>query len=168
MPKADSLSSTVLGKWSPGLHLALTEQHWLQPQLLMEGLPSPKEVSLPSCSCEGGRNGYSTKKSPAACPSPASSWDNGTCRVLRASSFPILPCFDLKHQCSPTSNGLGRARVILFTTQSCIFVASSLLCPVCVCWAAQWIYVANVSLPIKQNNQPQLECAAILEGMEGP
>lgn len=58
-------------------------------------------------------------------------------------------------------------RAILFTIKSCVFVSSSLICQVCVCWAAQWMYVANVSLQIKQNNQPQLECAAVLEGKEG-
>lgn len=68
---------------------------------------------------------------------------------------------------APTRMDWEELRAILFTIKSCIFLSSSLLCQVCVCWAAQWIYVANVSLPIKQNNQPQLECAAVLVGKEG-
>ena len=58
-------------------------------------------------------------------------------------------------------------RAVPFTIKSCIFVLSSLLCQVYVCWTMQWIYVANLSLQIKQSNQPQLECAAVLMGREG-
>lgn len=58
-------------------------------------------------------------------------------------------------------------RVVPFTIKSCIFVRSSLLCQVCVCRTVQWIYVANLSLQIKQSKKPQLECAAVFMGREG-
>lgn len=61
----------------------------------------------------------------------------------------------------------GELTVVPFTIKSCIFVLSSLLCQVCACWTVHWIYVANLSLQIKQSNQPQLECAAVLRGERG-
>ena len=67
----------------------------------------------------------------------------------------------------PTGINWHELKAISFIIKSCIFVLFFLLCQVYVCWTMQWIYVANLSLQIKQPNQPQLECVSVHVGREG-
>lgn len=101
-------------------------------------------------------------------PAPAQNL-TGAMALVEASMppHPKFPSILTLNMGIPTEMDWDELKVVPFTIKSCIFVLSSLLCQVCVCWTVQWIYVANLSLQIKQSNQAWLECAAVLMGKEG-
>lgn len=137
-PKADSPSGIALGKWGPGATLG---SDWAAPAPAPYGLPSPEELLftfLKVCRWRKWPNP----------PQPGillGQWHRLSPPCL------LIPRFDLTHQCS-RQDGLGRAEGdSVYYPELYFRIVLSL---VCVCWAAQWIDVANVSLPIKRYNQP--------------